>query len=185
MNSNSTFANRVVVRLLLTRLDEIQGTFISLLSDPKSKHLSRESCCLGLAACRGLLQSQAGGNETSADELNSKLLRAFGHTTSYAGSAMQETQSQAAERRRQEASERGDVLSTSDTSGVQTEIGGASGIGEAALGAYREMAAASVAVGRLDILYALLILSVSHPFWFTSETRHRFVSLACRHISWV
>lgn len=56
----------------------------------------------------------------------------------------------------------------------QVETGGASGITEAALGAYREMASAAVSLGRHDILYSLLVLSVSHPFWFTSENRNAY-----------
>lgn len=50
------------------------------------------------------------------------------------------------------------------------EIGGASGISEASLGAYREKASAAMSLGRPDILYSLLMLSVSNPAW-TSEGR--------------
>ena len=50
---------------------------------------------------------------------------------------------------------------------METKVSGVAGLGEAALGAYREMASASVALGRSDILYTLLLLSVSHPVWFT------------------
>ena len=173
--SNSAYSCRAFVRSLLTNLDEIQGTFIALLSDPKSKQLCRESCCLGLAACRGVLQSPTVDTDRTAEALNSKLLRAFGQTTNFGGSAMQETQSQAAQRR----SELGmDVDSPttdiSDSVAAESEVGGASGIGEAALSAQREMASACVALGRHDILYALLILSVSHTFWFTADARHRY-----------
>jgi proteasome component ECM29 len=164
------------VRVLLKHLDEIQGAFISLLSDPKTKHLSRESCCLGLAACRGLLQSETGTNGRSPEELNNRLLRAFGQSTTFAGSAMQESRSQAAQRR-SEAGVSVDNAADAElesSMGMESEVGGASGIGEAALGAYREMASASVSLGRHDILYALLILSVSNSYWFTAETRHRY-----------
>lgn len=81
---------------------------------------------------------------------------------------MQETAEQAAERRRAEASASAD--STNDAPMADAEVGGASGIGEASLGAYREMAAAAMSLGRPDILYALLMLSVSNAAW-TSEGR--------------
>jgi proteasome component ECM29 len=45
---------------------------------------------------------------------------------------------------------------------------------EAALGAYREMAAASVALGRHDIFYGLLALSVTHSCWQDEERRSRY-----------
>lgn len=158
----------------MKHLDEIQGTFISLLSDSKSKHLSRESCCLGLAACRGLVQSGSGPDEHTPEDLNNRLLRAFGQTTSFAGSALAETPAQAAQRRLEEAAVNGGSTEGAGEPEFVAEVGGASGIGEAALGAYREMASASVSLGRHDILYALLILSVSHSYWFAAETRHRY-----------
>lgn len=151
----------------------VQKLFVTLLSDPKSKHLSRESCCLGLAACRGLLGRRTNENPAEGDaqeEFNSRLLRSFGQTTNYGNSALMETQSQAAERR--EAEGRGEQLM--EVFGVENEVGGASGIGEAALGAYREMAGAAVSVGRHDVLYTLLILSVSHPYWYTSAGRENY-----------
>jgi len=82
-----------------------------------------------------------------------------------------ESQAQATARRNNEAGRinGGDSVETPDS-----EVGGASGIGEAALGAYREMAAASASLGRHDIMYALLFLSVSHSYWFTAEARHRY-----------
>jgi proteasome component ECM29 len=149
------------VRELCARLEEVQGCFISLLSDPKSKHLSRESCCLGLAACRSLANTSAAN---VGDDMNTRLLRAFGQTTVHGGSAMQETPAQAAERRRLDGNE--NVGNTeADVTMTNAEVGGASGIGEASLGAYREMAGAAMALGRPDILYALLMLSVSNPAW--------------------
>lgn len=36
------------------------------------------------------------------------------------------------------------------------------------------MASAAVNLGRHDVLYALLLLSVSHPVWFSSETRIKY-----------
>jgi len=60
--------------------------------------------------------------------------------------------------------------------GEAGEVGGVSGMTEAALGAYREMASASMALGRPDILYNLMLLSVSHPLWLTSGTRDRYNS---------
>ena len=78
------------------------------------------------------------------------------------------SQAQAAARRNNEGNRRngGNAVEIPDS-----EIGGVSGIGEAALGAYREMAAASASLGRM---YALLFLSVSHSYWFTTEARHRY-----------
>jgi proteasome component ECM29 len=132
---------------------EVQQVFISLLSDPKSKHLSRECCCLGLAACRGLStnatssEESAGhrsgsGTSCTTEELNHRLLRAFGQTTNYGGSAYQETREQAAERRERERSEpsRSTVMDQFGEENV-SEVGGASGLGESALTSYKEMAA--------------------------------------------
>jgi proteasome component ECM29 len=171
--------SRSLVQSLLERLDEVQQVFIRLLSDPKSKHLSRESCCLGLAACQGLTQASSTERNLASgqtnDELNQRLLRAFGQTTNYQGSAMMETTAQAAERRateREAPSGSGSTLM--ETFGAESEVGGASGMGEAALGAYREMASASVSIGRADILYTLLMLSVSHLVWFSEGARERY-----------
>ena len=61
---------------------------------------------------------------------------------------------------------------------MESEVGGAAGMGEAALGAYREMAAASIALGRPDVLYALLILSISHNSWFVGSTREKYNAAA-------
>jgi proteasome component ECM29 len=176
VNNDASYANRALVVEIKRRLPLVQQVFILLLSDPKTKHLSRESCCLGLAACRGI----AGVGEaqtTMSDELNHRLLRAFGQTTNFGGSAMMETQAQAAHRRAAErAAESGTNPENGSNNlmeafGVESEVGGVSGLSEAALGAYREMAAASVSLGRHDILYALLILSVSHACWFSPDMK--------------
>ena len=127
---------------------EIQSLFIDLLSNPKSKQLSRESCCLGLAACRGLTKAQATSDQTggnfSTDELNHRLLRAFGHTTNFGGSAYQETPEQAAVRRTAERNESGatetEGSNVMEPFGGESEVGGASGLGESALNSYKEMA---------------------------------------------
>jgi proteasome component ECM29 len=173
---DATAVNRPLVSSLLLHLNEIQEAFLSLLSDSKGKQFSRESSCIGLAACRGLAGHTIGRESESNEEqpvldLNDRLLRAFGQTTKYGGSAMMETEAQAAARRAAEGRNQNseEVLET-----PQNEVGGASGIGEAALGAYREMAAASVALGRHDIMYGLLFLSLSHPYWLSSEARFRY-----------
>jgi len=108
----------------------------------------------------------------SSDELNHRLLRAFGQTTNFGGSSLMESQAQAAARRNADSQRAADEIGSTDT--PDSEVGGASGIGEAALGAYREMAAASASLGRYDIMYALLLLSVSHSYWSTAEARHRY-----------
>jgi proteasome component ECM29 len=166
------------VQELCSRLGEVQSCFISLLADPKTKHLCRESCCLGLAACRSLANVSRSSEKqsNSSENMNEKLLRAFGQTSNYGGSAMQETRAQADDRRRTEGvrSNTDDVGLSNEAVETEAETGGASGMGEAALGAYREMAAAAVSLGRPDVLYALLILSVSHPAWFSSEARERY-----------
>jgi proteasome component ECM29 len=59
--------------------------------------------------------------------------------------------------------------SLTETVGNEAEVGGAAGMSEAALGAFREMASASVVLGRPDILYSLMLLSVSLPLWQKSE----------------
>jgi proteasome component ECM29 len=97
--------------------------------------------------------------------MNESLLKAFGQTTSYGGSAMMESQAQNAERVRQENREREGIggSSTTEPFGIETaEVGGA-GLGEAALGAYREMAAAAVALGRSDVLYAFFFYLFPTP----------------------
>jgi len=93
---------------------------------------------------------------------------------------MIETQEQAAERRSTEG--RGSNETPNDfmeAFGFETtEVGGAAGMNEATLGAYREMAGAAFALGRQDILYALLILSVSHPCWFSEDRRSAYSAIA-------
>jgi proteasome component ECM29 len=142
-------------------LHEIQDCFLFLLTDSKSNQLSRESCCLGLAACNKIVVA------SESEELKGRLLRSFGSTTNHGGSAMQETAEQASQRRRADGTT--DTGSSEQTTGI--DVGGAGGVSEAALGAYREMASAAVASGRPDILYSMLILSVSHSIWFSTERR--------------
>ena len=177
--------HRSLVKEIRVHLGEVQNAFIALLADPKCGHLARESACLGLVACRGLagFSNDTGDDAKSASEtLNEKLLRAFGQTSNYGGSAMMETVAQANERRRANASTSQEGNSSAaammESFGAETEVGGASGLGEAALGAFREMAAAAVALGRPDVLYNLLILSVSHTMWFTSASRERYSASA-------
>lgn len=175
VNAGKSSADRSLVHSLKAHLTELQSAFIALLSYPKSNQFSRESCCLGLAACRGLLKYEhESGKDQSSDELNHRLLRAFGQTTNFGRSMMMETPAQAEARRVREG--RGDRGSRelTDSAPRESEVGGTSGMGEAALGAYREMASASVSLGRHDILYVLLFLSVSHSFWSTTEARHRY-----------
>ena len=168
-------ADRSLVHSLKSHLEEVQSAFISLLSYPKSSQFSRESCCLGLAACRGLLKGDPeSGAEQASDELNHRLLRAFGQTTNFGRSAMMETNAQATVRREREGRAESGAGDANAVEAPESEVGGASGMGEAALGAYREMASASVSLGRHDILYALLLLSVSHSFWSTAEARYRY-----------
>ena len=161
VNLDANASHRSMIRELCSRVEEVQGCFLKLLADPKSRHLSRESCCLGLAACRSL--AAISSSKYLSDDMNTRLLRAFGQTTVHGGSAMQETPEQAAERRRAEGNTEQDTIEDVDM--PNAEVGGASGIGEASLGAYREMAGAAVSLGRPDILYALLMLSVSNPAW--------------------
>jgi proteasome component ECM29 len=91
---------------------------------------------------------------------------------------MQETNIQAAQRRAAAAVEASNRSSSGpgimEQFGVESEVGGAAGMGEASLGAYREMAAASISLGQPEMLYALLILSVSHTAWFEEGTRDRY-----------
>ena len=176
------FIKRPLIQEILNNLLEIQNTFISFLSDSQMKQLSRESACLGLVACRGL--SIVGNAENRPDtiglDLNQRLLKAFGHSTVYGTSAFAETREQNEERMRQEGreNEANPTSETRDLLGLETdertEVGGASGIGEAALGAYREMSSAAVALGRPDILYALLVLSATHPVWSSTTFRDRY-----------
>jgi proteasome component ECM29 len=160
---------------LCGRLEQAQNVFTQLLADAKIKHLPRECCCLGLAACRGIAGSIAAVNsdgETASELFNGRVLRAFGQSTKFATSAYIETPAQAEARR---AAERR-IHADSDTIPVEVDedVGGTAGMSEAALGAYREMAAASVALGRHDIFYGLLALSVTHSCWQDEERRSRY-----------
>jgi hypothetical protein len=188
VNGNIEHACRALVVEIVKVLPEIQKAFILLLADPRCQQFSRESCCLGLAACQGIaeavtrsIEKPQGFYVSLKDSMNESLLKAFGQTTSYGGSAMMESQAQNAERVRQENREREGIggSSTTEPFGIETaEVGGAAGLGEAALGAYREMAAAAVALGRSDVLYALLLLSVSHSVWFSVEARDKYSAAA-------
>lgn len=186
VNLNNKYIGRALVAEIIKRLFEIQNAFVLLLADPRCKQLSRESCCLGLAACQGIAVIVSGQNGPSQDSLkdsmNDSLLKAFGQTSTYGGSAMMESQAQNAERVRRENVNRGmteGAAISTDQFGIETtEVGGAAGLGEAALGAYREMAGAAVALGRSDVLYALLLLSVSHRAWFTADARDRYSAAA-------
>ena len=85
-------------------------------------------------------------------------------TSNFGQSAMMESREQAQERRSQESGNSTDLS--------QTEVGGTAGMGESVLGAYREMASASVAVNRPDVLYTLMILSTNHPVWVNPDFGH-------------
>lgn len=180
-NKHKNYSQRPLVTEVKRNMAEVQTVFIALLSDPKSKHLSRESCCLGLAACRGLttketgLVAVAGGSngDFSTEQLNHRLLRAFGQTTNFGGSAYQETAQQAAQRRAAEQAENGGST-VMEQFGEESEVGGVSGLGESSLNSYKEMAEAAVKIGRLDVLYALLLLSVSHEAWFSAANKYKY-----------
>lgn len=147
VNKDEGYARRFLVVEIKRHMAEIQGLFIALLSNPKSKQICRESCCLGLSACRGLTKDQAtdaqSSNNLSTDELNHRLLRAFG-TTNHGGSAYQETPEQAAARRTAERSESGATetggANVMEQFGGEPEVGGQAGLGESALNSYKEMA---------------------------------------------
>ena len=169
LTRDKSYADRSLVEVIHQHLGEIQDTFIALLKDPKSGQLARESCCLGLVSCHTLATFSSEGL-SNALALNQRLLKAFGQTTNYGGSAMMETAAQANERRRVNSSRSREGTSSTVSAmmeglGVETqpEVGGTSGLGEAALGAFREMAGAAVALERPDILYFLIALSVAHP----------------------
>ncbi len=151
-----------------SNIQEIQGLFVKSLSDPKSKHLSRECACLGLATCRGLTKSTA-----TSDESHRRVLVAFGQTTNHGGSLMMETREQEAERH---AANTGNSAVNGSRSSAPTE-GGAAGISEAALGAYREMANAAAAVdGDPDLLYYLICLSATHTVWSTEPYKSNYAA---------
>jgi proteasome component ECM29 len=163
----ASFSQRALIQEVTkpSLMVRFQTNFIQLLSHPKATQLSRESCCRGIAALRGLSTAiLTPAMET--ESLNERLLKAFGGTSNYGGSAMMETEAQARERRND-----GDA---NVVNGTSAEIGGTSGLSEAALGAYREMASAAVAVDRPDVLYSLMILSTSHQIWSQHEARERY-----------
>ena len=177
-NFDSSFIRRAFVREVWKYLSLFQEIFIKLLADPKSKHLSRESCCRGLGACRGLAAEMKssidvnGVQQSQIESLNDSLLKAFGQTTNYGGSLMQETETQASQRRNESEG-------NNDTNGQDTlEVGGAAGMSEATLGAYREMASAALSLGKVDVLYSLMILSTNHPVWLLPDMRHRYSAKA-------
>ena len=182
VNNDPQYGDRPLAKTVLKTLGEIQTVFLGLLSDPKSKHLSRESCCLGIAACHGIVKALPMSlvPVETTQSLSVRLMHAFGQTTNYAGSVMQETNVQAAQRRAAERNEQGNSETSPDIVEPfgMTEAGGTANMGEAALGAYREMAAASVALERPDVLYDLLLLSVSHECWFAVSSRERYGATA-------
>ena len=136
--------------------------------------------CLGLAACRGLSyvtnSNMNDDDVVDKDVLNDCLLKAFGQTTKYGGSAMMESREQEAERRAANAGNN-DASTTAEDFGLgtgSTEVGGVAGLGESALSAFREMASAALSLSRPDILYLLLTLSVSDPIWSSPAVRNRY-----------
>ena len=163
-NIDASFSQRAMIREVTKLMIRFQTNFIHLLSHPKATQLSRESCCRGIAALRGL-STAISTPATETEALNERLLKAFGETSNYGGSAMIETAAQARERRN-EGDASNDVPSA--------EVGGTSGLSEAALGAYREMASAAVSVDRPDVLYSLMMLSTSHEVWSQHEARDRY-----------
>jgi proteasome component ECM29 len=146
---------------------EIQETFINLLADPKSTQFSRESCCIGLGACRSIL-AQHQDNVLTEDAMTARLLKAFGQTSNFGVSAYMETGDQAAERR-------GETATVGEGQrDREAGVGSVAGMNEASLRAYREAASACVELGRQDLLYALLFLSVSHSYWLVPENRYKY-----------
>jgi hypothetical protein len=102
------------------------------------------------------------------DAMTARLLKAFGQTQNFGVSAYMETREQAAQRRSE----------TSAVPEVQADresgVGSVAGMNEASLRAYREAASACVELGRYDLLYSLLFLSVSHPYWLLPENRYKY-----------
>ncbi|GMI11930.1 hypothetical protein TrLO_g5744 [Triparma laevis f. longispina] len=169
------------VKLLEQLVEVFQGYFVKGLKDDKGKQLSRECCCRGLAACYGFSKTLG---STFSTEINESLLKAFGQTTNHGGSAMMETREQEAVRRIQNAeteAEGRDALNAflENGGGGPTAVeGGQAGVSEAALGAYREMAAAAIAVGggnkrggSTNVLYYLICLSTTHVVWSLEENK--------------
>ena len=186
--SSSSFVNDVWSMLLT-----FQTNFVKALADPKSKQLSRECACRGLAACYGFSKVFDCGKSESSVEMNEQLLRAFGQTTNHGGSAFMETREQEMERRManeaaaaNSSGGRGGLASTSHAEGYGNSAseGGQAGVSEAALGAYREMAAAAVEVqkggyegdnaGGRNLLYYLICLSTTHVVWSWEENKSKY-----------
>ena len=70
--------------------------------------------------------------------LNERLLKVFGQTTNYGGSALMESSAQNAIRMEENWSgEARSSIRTMENNTDETEVGGTAGMGEAALGAYR------------------------------------------------
>lgn len=190
VNNNIAHIKRALSRVVISRLSEIQAAFLSVLADPKCKQLARESCCLGLAACQGIANSVSKDESSPSskcgtslkDSLNDQLLRAFGQTTNRGQSAMIESREQNESRLREERRENSaqdvpsNVIEGFDNDVI--EVGGAGGLSEAELGAYREMAAAAVALGRSDVLHTLLFLSISHPVWKTLDSQDKYSAVS-------
>ena len=171
-NMEPSYTERDFVQAVWKHLSLFQASFIKLLADPKSKQLSRESCCRGLAACRGLTAVFSSPKEKNVtDSLNERLLKAFGQTTNYGQSVMMESAAQAQARR---AESDGNITEQQQ----ETQVGGAAGISEATLGAYREMASAALSLDQIDVLYSLLILSTNHPLWQMPEMRDKYSARA-------
>lgn len=173
-----SYLHRAFPKEMQQYLVELQRAFLSLLANTKSKQLTRESCCIGLAACHGFSIISSKHLSTTASEdavqLNDSLLRAFGETTNHGGSALMESRNQNNQRMRENGDNQGAVASMTENFGIETEVGGTVGMGEAALGAYREMANAAVMLDRPDILYSLMLLSVSLPIWSTLSCQRRY-----------
>ena len=172
---NESLKNRVFIIEVRRYLDDVQNIFIRMLADTKIKQFARESCCLGLAACRGL-SCVTSDDETFVDKdmLNEKLLKAFGQTTNHGGSALMETRAQEAERRAENNGDNGAASMTDGFGLGSTEVGGVAGLGESALSAFREMASAALSLNRPDILYLLMTLSVSDPIWVSPSVRNKY-----------
>ena len=182
-NNNTDMVYRSFVQEIFHNLEEFQTAVLNLLVDPKSKHLSRESCCLCLAACQGLnlVCTSVDPSNTKTNKKNGqgnledRLLKAFGQTTNHGQSAMMETRQQHEQRLRENRGEvQGSGAILMEDFGGELEVGGAAGMGEATLGAYREMASAAVLLERPDILYSLMILSVNSPTWSAPGFRDRY-----------
>ena len=153
---------------IIHRMVAIQETFISLLGDVKSTQFSRESCCIGLGACHSILLKNSSECGTLRETTTGRLLKAFGQTSDHGVSAYMETGDQAAARRAEE----GELPARQ--ADREAGVGTVAGMDEASLRAYREAASACVSLGRQDLLYTLLFLSSSHPYWSLAQSRHKY-----------